>query len=54
MCTPGVLIDVTATSMPASSMNESIRSVFHGGGAMPPTGLCASFVSRKKKSGRMW
>jgi len=54
MCTPGVLIDVTATSISASSMNERVLSRDHGAGAMPPTGPCWSFVSRQKKSGRMW
>ncbi len=33
-----MLIDVTAMSMPASSMNEGALSLDHGGGAMPPTG----------------
>jgi hypothetical protein len=35
-----------------SSMNESISSEFQGGGAIPPTGLCASFVSRKEEVGQ--
>jgi hypothetical protein len=53
VCTPGVLIEVTATSMPASSRNDSVLARDQGGGAMPPTGRAASLVARQKKSGSM-
>jgi hypothetical protein len=53
MCTPGVEIEVTATSIPASSMKDNISSLDQSGGLMPPTGLSLSLVSRQKKSGRM-
>jgi hypothetical protein len=43
-----------ATSMPASSMNDRALSFDQGGGAIPLTGLWASFVARQKKSGNMW
>jgi hypothetical protein len=49
----GVLIEVTATSMPASSRNDSVLARDQGGGAMPPTGRSASLVARQKKSGSM-
>jgi hypothetical protein len=44
---------MTAASIWASSMKDSINSLDQAGGAMPPTGLPASLVSRKKKSGNM-
>jgi hypothetical protein len=49
-----VLIEVTATSMPASSRNESVLARDHGAGAIPPTGWSLSLVARQKKSGSMW
>jgi len=49
-----VLTEVTATSMPASSRNESVLARDQGGGAMPPTGWSPSLVARQKKSGSMW
>src|SRR5260370_13522889 len=52
--TPGVLMEVTATSMPASSRNESALARDQGGGAMPPTGLSPSLVACQKKSGSTW
>ena len=45
-------IDV-ATSIPATSMYDSMDSLVHGGGLMPPTGSCTSLVARWKTSGRM-
>jgi len=50
--TPGVLTEVTATSMPASSRNESVLARDQGGGAIPPTGWSPSLVARQKKSGQ--
>jgi len=50
--TPGVDIDSTATSIPASSMNPRAVDSVHSGGVIPPTGFAPSFVSRQKKSGR--
>src|SRR3989442_11010522 len=38
VCTPGVLTERTATSIPASSMNERVASLDHRSGASPPTG----------------
>ncbi len=49
-----VLIEVTATSMPASSRNDSAPARDQGGGAMPPTGLSPSLAACQKKSGSMW
>jgi len=49
-----VLIEVTATSMPASSRNDSALARDQGGGAMPPTGSRPLSVACQKKSGRMW
>jgi len=54
MWTPGVLMEVIATSISASSMYDRVDSFDQGAGKMPPTGLCASFVARQKTSGRMW
>jgi hypothetical protein len=54
VCTPGVLTEVTATSMPASSRNERVLARDQGGGAIPPTGWSPSLVARQKKSGSMW
>ncbi len=54
VCTPGVLSETTATSMPASSMNEMVASLDQRSGASPPTGACAFSVSCQKKSGNMW
>jgi hypothetical protein len=48
-----VLTDITATSIPASSMKEIIASLDHSSGASPPTGAWESFVARQKKSGKM-
>jgi len=48
-----VLIEVMATSMPASSRNDSVLARDQGGGAMPPTGSSPS-VASQKKSGSMW
>src|SRR6202035_4739194 len=54
VCTPGVLIEVTATAMWASSRNERMLARDQGAGAPPPAGWLASLVAWKKKSGRMW
>ena len=51
---PGVLGETTATSMPASSMNEMLASMDQRSGASPPTGASWFFVARQKKSGIMW
>ena len=48
----GVLIEVTATSMPASSRNESVLARDQGGGAMPPTGWSPSLVAPPEKIGQ--
>src|SRR5438067_12632692 len=40
--------------MPASSISAIAASLDHGGGAIPPTGFCGSFVSRQKNSGSIW
>jgi len=48
-----VLIEVMATSMPASSRNDSALARDQGGGAMPPTGSSPS-VASQQKSGSMW
>ena len=48
------LITPCPADIGSNDATEIIRSALQGGGAMPPTGLCASLVSRQKKSGRMW
>ena len=54
VCTPGVLNETTAMSMPASFMNEMLASLDQRSGASPPTGAFAFSVASQKKSGNMW